>query len=458
MLSLLPSVDRLLSHPLLEAASPALRIEACREAIAYLRECVANADTDSFTKETLYDLAGAEAARLLAEKTKASLRPVVNATGIVLHTNLGRAPLSEKALRSAMQIGVSYSTLEFDLETGQRGTRQAHTDRLLCRLTGAAASLCVNNNAAAVFLSLNSLAKGKEVIISRGQLIEIGDTFRIPEIINLSGAVIVETGTTNRTRLSDYENAISEDTAFIMYVHPANFSMTGFTQSTSIAELCELGAKKNIPVIADLGSGCMYRFPDGGQTNEPLVADAVQAGCSLVTFSGDKLLGGPQAGIIAGKKNLVDRIRKNPLHRVVRIDKLSLAALEATLSEYLDPVSAREHIPTLNMLTATPDMLSGRAETLCRAVSGLPGFDAETQMGFSPVGGGSMPDSKLETRLVMVSHSNHSANALAKHLRHSDPPVIAFIHDDRLAFDVRTIRDSEIGFIVSGFTGISVDL
>jgi L-seryl-tRNA(Ser) seleniumtransferase len=370
-----------------------------------------------------------------------SLAPVINASGVILHTNLGRAPLSPGVLAEFQQSATQYCNLEYDLHAGARGKRDAHLSRLIDRLTGAEAAIVVNNCAAAVLVSLAALARGREVIVSRGELIEIGDGFRIPEIMEQSGAVLREVGTTNRTHLADYENAIGEKTGMLLRVHPSNFTVTGFTEKPEVAELIALGHRRGLPVIEDLGSGCLVDLSPTGIT-EPTVRQSIEAGFSLVLFSGDKLLGGPQAGIIAGKKDLVAKVRRHPLFRALRVDKLTIAALTATLRAYLR--AAWEEIPSQRMIRATTADIGKRASRLMESLSArVHSRDVRFEIieGHSLVGGGSTPGQSLPTHLLCVTSTRYSAAQLESRLRSgpSGMPVIARIEDERLIFDLRTV-------------------
>ncbi|WP_461210366.1 L-seryl-tRNA(Sec) selenium transferase [Desulfocurvus sp. DL9XJH121] len=385
----------------------------------------------------------------LRAAVRAGVRPhfrrVLNATGVVIHTNLGRSILAPEAMDAVRDACAHYSNLEFALDTGKRGSRYSHVEDLLCRLTGAEASLVVNNNAAAVMLVLDTMAKGREVVVSRGELVEIGGSFRIPDVMAKSGAVLREVGATNRTHLRDYENAITEDTGALMKVHCSNFRVVGFTSAVSGAELCTLGRERGLPVIEDLGSGNFNEF-GGGPLDEPVVARVVAEGLDVVTFSGDKVLGGPQAGVIVGRKQWIDPIKSNPLNRALRIDKMTLAALEATLRLYLDPEAARQRVPTLRMIGAAPGELRTRAARLKRRLARALGPAARLALvpGESRVGGGSFPECGLPTTLVAVEPSDGTgADELRARLLNTDPPLVARIEDDRLLLDPRTLDDTE---------------
>jgi L-seryl-tRNA(Ser) seleniumtransferase len=367
---------------------------------------------------------------------------------VVIHTNLGRSVLAEEAVEAARLAGRHYSNLEFDLSTGRRGIRYAHVEDLLRRLTGAEAALAVNNNAAAVLLVLDTLAKGREVIVSRGELVEVGGSFRIPEVMKKSGAVLREVGATNRTHLRDYEEAVGEDTAMLMKVHTSNYRIIGFHQEVELSELVQLGRERNLPVFEDLGSGNLFDFSPYKFMPEPTVQQVLAGGVDVVSFSGDKLLGGPQAGIIVGRRKYVERIRKNQLNRALRVDKMTLAALEATLRLYLDPEQARQRVPTLTMITASAEELRRKARRLrvrlSKALSGLARVD--TRPGLSRVGGGSFPEQDLPTTLVVI-HAEISAETLRQRLLALDLPLIGRVEDDCFCLDPRTLETAEFPLV-----------
>src|SRR5271156_5244498 len=419
----LPSVDELLGRPriaaLVQKSGRKLVTSAIRAVLSEARKQISTQASgssgpavDSRNADELESLVISEVENILAP----SLRRVINATGVVLHTNLGRAPLARQAVARIVATATQYTNLEYDLSRGERGKRDVHTSQLLQKLTGAEAAIVVNNNAAAVFLVLAALARGGEVIVSRGELIEIGDGFRIPDIMAESGAALREVGTTNRTSIRDYENAITDRTKLLLRVHPSNFRITGFTDRPSLEDLAGLGERFHLPVYEDLGSGCIADLSSIG-ISEPVVRTSIEAGASVITFSGDKLLGGPQAGIIAGKKEIVDRIRRNPLFRALRVDKLTIAALEVTLKSYLR--GSLDEIPTLRMIRLSAHEIKGRAEQLCAKLQSL--LPAEVQIeireGISVIGGGSTPDQHLVTSLIAISSSRLSAKQLEKHLR-----------------------------------------
>ncbi len=381
-------------------------------------------------------------AQRLAARRQPSLRKVINATGVILHTNLGRAPLSARAVEAVRRTAGGYSNLEYELSRGQRGQRDVHAGRLLEKLLGAPA-VVVNNNAAAVFLVLNELAQDGEVVVSRGELIEIGDGFRIPDIMSRSGVRLHEVGATNRTHIADYRAAVNPKTRLLLRVHHSNFRMVGFTSRPSLEELVSLGKEVGLPVVEDLGSGCLWNLRGGGFDDEPRVTASLRAGVDLVAFSGDKLLGGPQAGIIAGRAEWVRRVRRNPLFRALRVDKLTYAALEATLDDYL--FERYDEIPVLRMVRESAESIRERAEGFVESISGNVGETIELVAGQSVLGGGSAPAETLPTTLLAVTPPNGlSAAKLEQRLRHSDPPVIARCERDRVVIDLRTVtREDE---------------
>jgi L-seryl-tRNA(Ser) seleniumtransferase len=378
--------------------------------------------------------------RRLRREHQPRLRPVINATGIVLHTNLGRAPMAEEAAKAAYEAARGYLNLELDLDTGKRSSRQDPIREWVCRLTGAESATVVNNNAAATVIALRTLCHDREVIVSRGQLIEIGGSFRIPDIMAVSGATLREVGTTNITRLSDYENAIGPNTAALMQIHTSNYRIAGFTESVATADLVALGQRHQLPVIDDIGSGALLDFNRFGFMSEPIAKARIAAGVDLVLFSGDKLLGGPQAGILAGKKQWIDRIEKDPLMRAFRCDKMTLAALEATLRIYLNEEIALREIPVLRLLGLPLDELKRRAEDLAgrlRTIDGLASVEIAEDVAY--VGGGSLPDQRMKTWVVEVKPNNISDADFAHRLRVGTPAVMGRVRDGKLVFDVRTI-------------------
>jgi L-seryl-tRNA(Ser) seleniumtransferase len=455
----LPSVDELLHDPtvsgLAELEGQAAVADASRAVLAKLRTEIAAGILDE--NKLALALSGLPSA-VHTELNRAlgySLRPVINATGVILHTNLGRAPLAYNTIEHIQNTVAVYSNLEFDIESGERGKRDAHVDRLFRKLltddpggTGvlgrtpqqAISTIVVNNNAAAVLLALNTLADGGEVIVSRGELVEIGGSFRIPDVMSKSGAILREVGTTNRTRVADYERAINERTKLLLRVHRSNFEISGFTEQPSVAELVVLAHKHNLPLLEDLGSGALFDLRSIGINHEPGVLDSLHAGVHVVTYSGDKLLGGPQAGLISGREDLVKKMRSNSLFRALRVDKLTYAALEATLLAYVK--RDYDAIPALKMMQTPKEEITKRAVIVqknTQAGEGARSTRIEILDGESLIGGGSAPSATLPTKLLAVSVNNLSANQLAARLRHSDPPVIARVEDGRLLLDLRTV-------------------
>ncbi len=451
LLRQIPSVDELLRQPRMAALAARidrnLLLEITRAALADLRARLSAEANDRRTIILPLDPAALqnEIANAVEQILSRSLQPVINATGVILHTNLGRAPLTEAAVEEFRRTATQYSNLEYDLEAGARGKRDVHTAQLLERLTGAEAAIVVNNCAAAVLLVLAALGRDGEVLVSRGELIEIGDGFRIPEIMAQSGATLREVGTTNRTRLADYENAITEKTRVLLRVHPSNFQITGFTDKPSLEELAALAARTELPLVEDLGSGCLVDLSAFGIV-EPLVRQSIEAGAHIVMFSGDKLLGGPQAGIIAGKKDLVAKIRRHPLFRALRVDKLTIAALEVTLGAYLR--AAYDEIPALRMIRATSTDIKRRAENFLRELTPeVPLGEVELELvdGDSLVGGGSTPAQTLPTKLIRIASARHSAPELEQRLRRAPAgiSVIARVESDRLILDLRTVLPAQ---------------
>jgi len=387
-----------------------------------------------------------------------SLRNVINATGVVVHTNLGRSILPERALEKFRSIAGGYSNLEYDLENGKRGSRYVHVEEILKELTSAEAAMVVNNNAAAVLIALETLAKDREVVVSRGQLVEIGGSFRIPDVMRKSGAKMVEVGTTNKTHLKDYEEVIGPQTALLLKVHTSNFQVVGFTEEVPMPELVKLGERHGIPVMEDLGSGCLVDFSNYGLIKEPTVQKSLAQGANLVTFSGDKLLGGPQAGIILGRRDLITAIRRNQLTRALRIDKLTLVALEETLRLYRDQRVAMKEIPTLVMICQSYDSLREKADRLYKLVSDIKSnnFSIELIDGDSKVGGGALPLQELKSRLLCLIPKRLSSQQMETWLRVYAPPVITRVERDRVMFDVRTIQEREFEIIAQAVKDLAV--
>lgn len=468
----LPSVDELLRSPgitqLVEIHGATVVTDAARSVLARLREEISSGLLDSSSLRIALDGLPTAIQTQLRKSLSYSLRPVINATGVILHTNLGRAALSPLALQHSLDTASHYSNLEFDVEAGERGKRDVHVDRLFRKLLadvsthvagafaappggspaekGPISTIVVNNNAAAVLLALNSLAEGGEVVVSRGELVEIGGSFRIPDVMTKSGATLREVGTTNRTRISDYEKAINDRTRVLLRVHRSNFEITGFTEQPSTAELVELAHKRNVPLVEDLGSGALVDLESFGIHNEPTVLDSLRYGVDVVTYSGDKLLGGPQAGLLSGRADLIQRMRANSLFRALRVDKLIYATLEATLLAYVK--HDYNVIPTLQMMRLSKGEIGERAEALAKALTkAVPSIKAEVIDGESVIGGGAAPSSTLPTRLLALASAEQSADELSERLRRSSTPIISRVEDGRVLLDLRTVfpeQDAEI--------------
>ena len=447
----LPSVDELLQEPSIRELGETVPrwgvVEAAREVLERWRRILGAERSESVQPHPpSRAMLVSEVREAAQRRDRPALRRLINATGVIIHTNLGRAPLAEAAIERIVEVARGYSNLEYDLERGDRGSRQSHLEWLLCRLTGAEAALAVNNNAAAVLLATNTLAEGKEIIISRGELVEIGDSFRIPDILRRAGGILREVGTTNRTYLRDYEAAIGEATAVLMKIHTSNFRVLGFAAAVPVAELAALGHQHGLPVVEDVGSGALLDLSQIGLQKEPLPSESIRAGADLVTFSGDKLLGGPQAGLIVGKRSLVERLRRNPLARAVRIDKLTLAALEATLRLCLDEARAFSGIPVLRALAMSLQEVDRRARRLCDQVVRLASGHLEASVidGASEVGGGALPLEAIPTRLVAVQSLHLTPQVLEERLRRTDPPVMVRIKDGQVLLDPRTVSEEEL--------------
>ena len=450
LLRRVPSVDELLLRPRLAAlckeVDRAFALDTLRGVLAEVRRDIIAGLT---TEERVVEAAEIERRTVEAVESelRPSLKPVINASGVILHTNLGRAPLSLEVIEEFRRVATEYTNLEYDVAAGARGKRDVHCARLLRRLTGAEAVIVVNNCAAAVLVTLAALARGGEVIVSRGELIEIGDGFRIPEIMEQSGAVLREVGTTNRTRIADYQNAINEKTRVLLRVHPSNFTVSGFTEKPEVAELIALGEQRGLPVVEDLGSGCLVDLSGVG-VMEPTVRESVAAGFSLVLYSGDKLLGGPQAGIIAGRKELVAKVRRHPLFRALRVDKLTIAALQVTLRAYLR--ADWNGIPSQRMIRTALEEISVRTKQFVEALTArVPRAEADFEIadGTSLVGGGSTPAQSLPTRVLRIRRQRYSAAQLEARLRagRAGTPVIARIEEDRVTMDLRTVFPGQEG-------------
>jgi L-seryl-tRNA(Ser) seleniumtransferase len=452
-LSQLPQVNEYLKSPYaekwLETYYRAVVIRSIREVIELKRKEI----LDGSNPEVSIDALANDIERRIKAHSAYKLRPLINASGVVIHTNLGRAVLSDRAIENVAAIAGGYSNLEYEISKGKRGKRYTHIKNIIRELTGAEDALVVNNNAAAVLICLDTFAKGKEVIVSRGELVEIGGSFRIPAVMQASGAILREVGTTNKTHLSDYENAMCGNTGLLLKVHQSNYKITGFTEEVPVGKLVKLGDEFNIPVVDDLGSGCLVNLEQFGIPGEPTVQDVIKEGADLVTFSGDKLLGGPQSGIIAGRAELIGQIEKNPMLRAMRIDKMTFAALEATFMQYLDEEKSLQNIPTLRMLTQSEAVIKKRAKKILTALKKTISAHAELSIvpDQSRAGGGSLPEADFPSYAVSVKPLNFSVNALEKKLRLGNPPVIARIQEEVLLIDARTIQDREIKTLGSCF-------
>lgn len=455
----LPSVNDVLLlkplEPLLQTHARIRVVDACRAALEEIRQEIAQGVQSRETLEKRIAALPKAIEKTLNQSPRYSLRPVINATGVLLHTNLGRAPLSRKALEHVVEVAGGYSNLEFDLDSGERGKRDAHVELLLLGLLlpadGASASpithraIVVNNCAAATYLALHALAKGNEVLVSRGELVEIGGGFRIPEILKESGALLREIGTTNRTRIADYEGAVSPNTGLILRVHQSNFSMDGFVERPALEELAALGRRVNIPVFEDQGTGLVHALEEFGISGEPTLPKSLSAGCDLVAASGDKLFGGPQCGILAGKTYLIDAIRKDPLFRTYRVDKLSYAALEATLHQYHS--GAAEEIPVIGMLRMAAEAIRSRCANVANALDN-PKLAAEVIEVESMLGGGTAPRARVKSAAIALTHAVLDAEELLGALRRFDPPVIGRIADDRVLLDLRTVESGDDSYLI----------
>jgi L-seryl-tRNA(Ser) seleniumtransferase len=451
-------VDEILSRPemvdLLKIRPRHVVVEAIRKGLGRLREEILQKEELHELEESLFSFENLSSIfqKEIDLQIQPRLRRVINATGVVIHTNLGRAPLHPSAIEHLIEVSKTYSNLEYDLDRGERGSRTFYVEEILCRLSGAESALVVNNNAGAVLLVLNSLAEGREVIVSRGELVEIGGAFRIPDVMKRSGALLREVGTTNRTHFNDYQEAIGPETALLLKVHTSNFRVMGFTSEVSLQDLVQLGKEYQLPVVDDLGSGCLIDLTRYGLEKEPTVQEMIKTGVDAVTISGDKLLGGPQAGIILGKKKFLDLLKINPLTRALRIDKLTLAALESTLLLYFDEKKAMEEIPTLRMLSLDTRKLKRRGKRLLKRLSGVP----DEKMTFtlkedvSQVGGGALPLQELPTLVVAIKPLEVSVNSLEENLRRGEPPIVCRISKEELILDMRTVFDEEIPMLAAG--------
>ena len=463
LLRSLPSIERLLTRPVAER----LCVELSRDRVRDLLREIIGEIREEVRSQKAENISGGDPDFLLSEiehrlearaqaSNQPSLRRVINATGVIIHTNLGRAPLARAVIEAISDVASHYSNLEYDLDRGERGTRESHCQQLLARLAGSEAAIVANNNAAAVMLVLNTLAEGGEVIVSRGELIEIGGSFRIPEVMEKSGARLREVGTTNRTRIQDYEQAINEHTKLILRVHPSNYRIVGFTERPTVEEIAELSRRASLPSFEDLGSGCLIDLAPYGVKDEPVVRKSLEAGISVVSFSGDKMLGGPQAGIIAGSREIVDRVRRNPLMRALRVDKMTYAALEATLRLYERGVADAE-VPVIRSIRATRDEIAERAARVCEAIEQLTRgrLKANLEDGDSVIGGGSAPQVSLATVLVAIRDDEESASSIEERLRKHRIPIITRTERDRVMIDLRTVAEDEEAIILEAIAALA---
>lgn len=461
LLKLIPGVDTILetakNEPSFADTPQSVMVSSIRNIIDRLRSEILKNDASITEKHLFTDNIILQLKKNIKKVMKPNLMRTINATGVVVHTNLGRSLLSETAISQIQNIANRYSNLEFDIKTGKRGSRYALVEDIICEISGSESAMVVNNNAGAVLLCLDTISNRKEAIVSRGELVEIGGSFRIPDVMVKSGSILKEVGTTNRTHLKDYKNAINDNTGLLLKVHTSNYSVVGFTANVSLKEMVSLGRDFNIPVMEDLGSGTFIDFSHYGLPKEPTVQESIATGADIVTFSGDKLLGGPQAGIIAGKKTIIDKIKQNPLTRALRIDKLTLAALETTLRLYRDEKTAVTLIPTLNLLTMQSDQIEAKAEKLSSMLTGLnnnklkvKSFDIS-----SKAGGGSLPTLNLPSKCVGIMINDMTPNAIEKYMRGYSPPIIGRIENDVYIMDMRTVMEDELPEILKAISSMS---
>ncbi len=456
LFSKLPKVDEVLSYDeiiqLINRIPRQIVVETIREEIDYIRQSILdeNITIDKINKQISSIVSIVQEKTI--QKAEMKFKKVVNATGTVIHTNLGRSLIGDKIIEHVMEMTTNYSNLEYDLEKGARGSRYSHVENIITRVTGAESALIVNNNAAAVMLTLSTLAKNKEVVVSRGELVEIGGSFRVPDVMEQSGAKLVAVGTTNKTHTRDYLSAISEETAALLKVHTSNYRVLGFTSSVSLDELVSIGKGHNIPVFEDIGSGVLIDLRKYGLTYEPTVQESIKAGIDIVTFSGDKLLGGPQAGIIIGKREYIEEMKKNPLTRAIRVDKFTLSCLEATLRLYLNEKTAIKEIPTLRMITTSFEELERKANKLYSLIKSTVGNRVEVNIvnETSQVGGGSMPLEKIPTKAIVLYYENGSIASLERKLRQLETPIITRIYKDKMYLDLRTIKENDFNIVADG--------
>jgi len=457
----IPSVDELLVtsgiKSMLCTIPRALVLRAIRQVLDELREEIRKAPVGDEMPDVGLSTVVDQITRRVSILSQPSLRQVINATGVIVHTNLGRSPVPKRVITAFNSLAGCYSNLEYDLNTGKRGSRYVHVQDILRELTGAEDALVVNNNAAAVLIALDTMAKGKEVVISRGQLVEIGGSFRMPDVMRKSGAKMFEVGTTNKTTIRDYEAAIVSDTALFLKVHMSNFQIVGFTQEVSLEELVGLGRKYSIPVMEDLGSGCLIDLSRYGLKKEPTVQDSVEKGADIITFSGDKMLGGPQCGIILGKKDIISKIKANQLNRALRVDKLTLIALQETLSMYRDEEKAIRQIPTLRMICQSYPSVCRKGERLRGLIGKIDtsNFVISLSDGFSQVGGGALPLEEIKSRLLCLSPRRLSASHIVEFLRSYDPPVVVRLEKNNVLLDLRTIQEKEVKIVATAIQRMS---
>ena len=462
LLRMLPGIDHIIelskSEPFFDNIPKSVLARSARYVVENLRTAILDESSDITDKNLSDSLILENVKNSVQDAMKLKLRRTINATGVVVHTNLGRSLLADDAVENLLTIASRYSNLEFDLSKGTRGSRYSNVEDILCEISGAEAAMVVNNNAGAVFLCLETIARDKKVIVSRGELVEIGGSFRIPDVMAKSGGILKEVGTTNRTHLKDYESAIENDTGLLLKVHKSNYSIVGFTADVSLEDLVALGARYQIPVMEDLGSGTFVDFSKYGLLKEPTVQESVAAGADVITFSGDKLLGGPQAGIIVGKKDLLNDIKKNPITRALRIDKLTLAALESTLRHYRNIDTGMGSIPTLRMLSLPFDHIETNAKELGKMLENI----GDTRMSIklinlsSRAGGGALPLLNLPSKGVGVEIQGISANSIEEYLRNNELPIIGRIEDDIFILDLRTVQDDELLTIKNAFNNMLI--
>ncbi|WP_066507042.1 L-seryl-tRNA(Sec) selenium transferase [Abyssisolibacter fermentans] len=453
----LPKVDEILKEEginnILKAVSRNIVLESVREEIDMIRNRIINNNINEEELEKILSNIIDSIIDRVTKKNKNKLQRVINCTGTIIHTNLGRSLISENAANQLLKVASSYSNLEYNLDEGKRGSRYSHIEYIIQKITGAEAAMVVNNNAAAVMLVLSTMAKNKEIIVSRGELVEIGGSFRIPDVMEQSGCKLVDVGTTNKTHPKDYVEAIGEETAALLKVHTSNYRIVGFTESVSLDELVSIGKEHNIPVIEDIGSGVLLDLTKYGLDYEPTVQESIQKGVDIVTFSGDKLLGGPQAGIIVGSKKYINKMKKNPLTRAIRVDKFTIAALETTLKHYLDENEAIEKIPTLRMLTMPINEIIEKAETLKNKLDTIDDYRFSYKIVdvYSQVGGGAMPLERIPSCAIEITSETVSVNKVEKELRKLDTPIIVRMYNDKIYIDLRTVDIQELNIIKNGF-------